>query len=146
MKRDASGIFDAQNADTLMEAYLLEPAYMQPNQPGYAGMIQGYLDVPPTWAGGVRNTINSQFLTGMETASGQGWPTTVWIYTQQPLFGPTGDPIVPPSGVLSTTVIGVGPSSLPGAPAMPAWGIVGGLLLLLLLGAAALRRRGSTAG
>ena len=133
-------IIDIQNGDTLMNAYLLEPAYMPPNQPGYAAMIQGYLDVPPTYAGGIRNTINSPFLAGMETASALGWPTTVWIFTSQPLFDASGNPSVPPTGVPTTTMIGVGLPAA-GVPAMPPWSVAAGLGLLLVAGAAALRRR-----
>ncbi|OGF09259.1 MAG: hypothetical protein A2W00_07345 [Candidatus Eisenbacteria bacterium RBG_16_71_46] len=129
-------IIDMQNGDTLMNAYLLEPAYMPSHAPGYTAMIQGYLDVPPAWAGGVRNTINSPFLSGMQAASDAGWPTTAWIYTQAPLFDANGEPVIPPSGVPVTVVLGVGPAAV---PAMPPWGVVGGLLLAL--GVAELLRR-----
>lgn len=132
-------ILDTQTGDTLMHAYLLEAAYMPPNVEGYAGMIQGYLDVPPVWAGGVRNTIGSPFLSGMQVASETGWQTTAWIYTRSPLFDANGDPAVPPSGVAATVAIGVAPQAPAALPALPRWGVVA--VLLLVLGVLVLWRR-----
>jgi len=62
-------ITDSVTGDTLMSAFLDGLAYLPSNKPGYAGMIQGYLYIPP---GGIYNSIGSDFLTGMQNASQTG--------------------------------------------------------------------------
>jgi hypothetical protein len=82
-------IFDGFTGDTLLDGYLLQVAYMPSTLAGYPGMIQGYLDIPPQWARGIRNTIGSPFLNNLQAASNLGMQTTVWIFPSAPLFDGT---------------------------------------------------------
>lgn len=70
----------------LLKAYIFEPAYMPSTLPGFAGMIQGYLDIPPDFTGDVNNVINSRLLAGA--------PNGFWFYLNQPLFDSNGNVLI----------------------------------------------------
>ncbi len=100
-------IVDTVTGDSLLDGYLAEAAYMPANVPGYLGMIQAYLVIPPPWAHGIENTIGSPFLAGMEAANMAGELTTVWLYSPLPLFDLLGNPLVPPEGVPLALTLGI---------------------------------------
>jgi len=78
----------------VLQGFVIEAAYMPSTLPGFGGMIQGYLDVPPPFTGaGINNTIGSPFLDSYQSALDD--PTTAhlstfWFYTNQPLFDSNG--------------------------------------------------------
>jgi hypothetical protein len=79
---------------TLLHGYLWEMAYMPSSLPGFAGMIQGYLDIPPPFTGaGIANSIGSCFLDqeqalfDTETTAAM---STFWFFTKDMLFDDAG--------------------------------------------------------
>jgi hypothetical protein len=79
---------------TLLHAHLWELAYMPSSLPGFAGMIQGYLDIPPPFTGaGIANSIGSCFLDqeqalfDTETTAAM---STFWFFTKDMLFDDAG--------------------------------------------------------
>ena len=134
-------IVDAATQDTLLDGFVFQVASIPSTLPGYAGMIQAYLDIPPASVGGIKNTIGSPFLNGMQAASDAGQLTRVWFYAAAPLFDGSGACVIPPGGVPVSTVVGV--AEPPPVPGLSRWGP--GALAVLLAGAAAaaIRRRRS---
>ncbi len=109
-------IIDNMNGGTLLDGFILETAYMESTLPGFAGMIQGYLDVPPAWAGGINNTIGSEFLAGIQAASEAGDCNRlpmVWFYADQQLFDGQGESSTPPTGASGKLILGVAVASEP---------------------------------
>ena len=101
--------------DVLMDAVLYELTYMPSTVPGYAGMIQGGLDIPPVFAGGINNTLNSTFLDAMVTASAVGEPTMFWFFADEALFDNEGGSLIPLTGITGAFEFAVGvpePSSI----------------------------------
>jgi hypothetical protein len=112
-------IIDNVNGGALLDGFILEVAYMESNLPGFAGMIQGYLDVPPAWAGGINNTIGSEFLAGIQAASEAGDCNRlpmVWFYADQQLFDGQGESSIPPTGASGKLILGVAVVALPPWP------------------------------
>ncbi|HUT28294.1 MAG TPA: hypothetical protein VMX13_00775 [Sedimentisphaerales bacterium] len=106
-------IDSASPNDILLSGFIFEVAYMESTVPGYAGMIQGYLDIPPEWAGGTNNTIGSSFLTAIQAAGDANQLTTFWFYANEELFDDDAQSLISPLGVQGTVVLGVGtPSTL----------------------------------
>jgi hypothetical protein len=71
---------------------------MQSSVPGFGGMIQAYLDIPPLFTGeGIENTIGSTFLSSFQSvlddASIISRPT-FWFFTDQMLFAGSSQAIV----------------------------------------------------
>ena len=83
-------IRDTFTGDLLLNGYLLEIGYLPSTLPGFAGMLQGFLDIPPLFAGGISNTIASQLLDAFAAGSLAGDAPTVWFFADQPLFDPGG--------------------------------------------------------
>jgi len=109
-------IIDNMNGGVLLDGFIFETAYMESTLPGFAGMIQGYLDVPPAWAGGINNTIGSEFLAGMQAASEAGDCNRlpmVWFYADQQLFDGQGESSIPPTGASGKLILGVAVVALP---------------------------------
>jgi hypothetical protein len=127
-------IIDAASGDTLLTAFLFELAYMPSSLPGFPGMIQGYLDIPPPFAAlGVANTIGSSFLDGLQQASLAGEPTGFWFYANQPVFDAEGLPVLGEGGTTGRLIAGVAIVPEPGTLSL--------LGLGWLWGAARRRRR-----
>jgi hypothetical protein len=102
-------ITDTNSGEMVMDAFIFEIAYMESTRPGYAGMIQGYLDVPPVWAGGTNNAMGSAFLEDIQSACDSNEQTTFWFFADEPLFDEKGLCIIPPeSTVNGEVVLGVG--------------------------------------
>ncbi len=100
-------IVDAETGDQLMKGYVLEAAYFhKTSRRDAAGVIQGYLDVPPDDAGGINQHVRSQFLSGMGKARDAGDLTRLWIYTDAPLLDKSGHPVSEES-VSATLTVGV---------------------------------------
>ncbi len=70
------------------------------NLEGFAGMIQGFLDVPPAFAEGTDNTIGSAFLADIQAAADAGEDTTFWFYTSTALLDSLGDPMAAGGGTM----------------------------------------------
>ena len=100
-------ITDALTGGTFLDGFVFQMAYMPSTLPGYAGMIQGYLDIPPSFAGGIDNAIGSDFLAGMRAASDSGQQTTFWFYSVRPLFDARGTPLIDDTGSPGTLILGV---------------------------------------
>ncbi|HKO19734.1 MAG TPA: PEP-CTERM sorting domain-containing protein [Acidobacteriaceae bacterium] len=84
-----------KNGQLLLHGYLIEAAYMSSSLPGFAGMIQASLDIPPdsTWTG-INNNIGSPVLATLNGYIGSGDHLPLfWFYTNQPLFDANGHPI-----------------------------------------------------
>ena len=94
-------------AGVLMDAFLFELAYMPSSLPGFAGMIQGHLDIPPPFAGGINNTIGSDYITAMQAASLAGEPTTFWFFVERPLFDAQGMFLIGNEAVVGSLKFGV---------------------------------------
>ncbi len=103
VQEDGTVLFDpsemtinASNSSVL-HGYLLDPVYMPSSVPGFTGMIQAYLDIPPSFTGeGIENTIGSDFLSSLQSILDD--PTiasvpTFWFFTDHPLFAGTSQPI-----------------------------------------------------
>lgn len=112
-------IVDSATGDTLLNGALVEVAYLPSSVPGFPGMIQAYLVIPPPWVPGIMNTIGSPFLAELEAADLAGEMTTAWLYSPLPIFDPLGRCLMPPEGVPLAPTLGVaGPvSGVPGSPA-----------------------------
>lgn len=100
-------IIDQQSNETLLIAYLLQVAYLPSSLPGFSGMMQGFLDIPPDFAEGIRNTIGSEFLAAMSAASARGEQTSFWFFADQPLFDQRGDSLIGQTGVSGSAKIGI---------------------------------------
>ncbi len=100
-------ILDQPTGEELLDGYLTEAAYMPGILPGYPGMIQAYLEIPPAWALGIVNPIGSPFLAGMEAAALAGETTMAWLHSPVPMFDPLGSSLMPPEGVPLTPMLGV---------------------------------------
>lgn len=100
-------IVDQQTSEPLLNGYLLQVAYLPSTLPGFSGMIQGFLDIPPDFAEGISNTIGSDFLAGMSAASSRGEQTSFWFFADQPLFDPGGDSLIGQTGVSGSMKIGI---------------------------------------
>ena len=127
-------IVDGTNEDVLLDGFVFEVAYMPSTVPGYAGMIQGYLDIPPPWADGIVNPIASAFLAGMQHASDVGDLTMLWFYVDHPLFDEEGQSLIPGTGVTGTLKMGVAEQNVTGIPTVSEWAAIGMTLLLLTAG------------
>jgi len=79
-------ITDSVTGMELLKAYIFEPAYMASTLPGFAGMIEGYLDIPPAFTGDVNNFIGSSLLDGLGTG--------FWFYLNDPLFDSNGNVLI----------------------------------------------------
>jgi hypothetical protein len=101
-------ILDTPTGDTLLVGYVLEAACVTTDIVGEEGTVQAHLAIPPLWAGGVRNTIGSQFLGAMGVASETNEETTLWLHAPSPLFDSTGACLIPLGGVPATFTIGFG--------------------------------------
>jgi hypothetical protein len=154
-------ILDTPTGDTLLVGYVLEAACVTTGIPGEEGTVQAYLAILPPWAGGVRNTIGSEFLDAMGVASETGEETMLWLHAPLPLFDSTGACLVPLGGVPATFTIGVGwpptnsvddvpapglgalrVSPQPGSGAVRfAWAPLGGIMRLELYDVLGARRR-----
>jgi hypothetical protein len=102
-------IIDNVNGGALLDGFILEVAYMESTLPAFAGMIQGYLDVPPAWAGGINNTIGSEFLAGTQAVSEAGDRNRlpmVWFFADQELFDEQGESLIPTTGVSGKLILG----------------------------------------
>jgi hypothetical protein len=85
--------------DVLMDAFLYELAFTPSSLPGFNGMIQGYLAIPPESAGGTNNAIGSEFLADMQSDSVNNPATRFWYFTNQDLNGLlAGNPEASPFG------------------------------------------------
>lgn len=102
-------IIDFMNGDMLLDGFLLEIAYMPSSSTGFSRRIQAYLDIPPDWAGGINNTIGSDFLAGMQAASeaSNGYLPMFWFYADQDLFSEDGQSLIPDTGVTGTLTLGL---------------------------------------
>ncbi len=78
-------VLDRFSSDVLMDAFLFELAFTPSSLPGFNGMIQGYLAIPPESAGGTNNTIGSPFLAAMQQDSTNNPATRFWYFTNQDL-------------------------------------------------------------
>lgn len=92
----ATSEFDIiSGGETVLHGFLVEAAYFPVSSvEGFAGMIQGYLDIPPEYTGaGINNFLGSQFLSdyqqqfSSDTTAGL---STLWLYTTEPLFDSSG--------------------------------------------------------
>jgi len=92
-------IVDNLTGDTLLNAFLLEVAYMPSTLPGFTGMIQGYIDIPPDFAGSIYDTIVSEFLQGMSAQRDKNGLPMLWFYANQPLFDSAGNSLISETGV-----------------------------------------------
>lgn len=103
------GIADSWEEEVvLMKGFVFEAAYMPSTWAGAAGMIQGYLDIPPDWAGGINNTIDSEFLEGLRAARDANSLTTFWFYAHEELFDENAQSLIPELGVDGSVALGVG--------------------------------------
>lgn len=101
-------IVDETNGDLLLNGYLFEAAYMPSSRPGFAGMIQGYLDVPPAFASeGVMNTIGSPFLDGIQSASAGSRDTMFRYFTDNQVFDAEGRVLLGQEGTTGQLMMGV---------------------------------------
>lgn len=91
-------IVDAQSGTVLLDGFLLEVAWLASTLPGYASMIQGHVDIVPTFAGGIDNTIQSGLLRALADATARNDPTTFWFYSDQPVFDTGGNVILSAAG------------------------------------------------
>ena len=107
-----AGILDTQTGQTLLDGFLLEAAYMPSTLPGFAGMIQGYVDIPPDFVGGTNNIIGSSFLQDISATSAAGGQPTFWFYADQPLFDAQGNSLIPEIGATGSMKFGV-PAAVP---------------------------------
>jgi hypothetical protein len=98
-------ITDIGSGEKLLDAFIFEIAYMESTRPGYAGMIQGYLDVPPEWAGGTNNVIGSTFLEDIQAACDSNEQTTFWFFANEPLFDAKGQCIIAPESTVNGEVV-----------------------------------------
>ena len=100
-------IRDSSTGEALLDGFLLELAYRPASLPGFAGILQGYLDIPPDFADGIANSINSELLAGLGLLRDAGALTGFWLYTDAPLFDAVGNPLLPVEGVRGMMRIGV---------------------------------------
>lgn len=77
--------------ELLMDAVLFELAYMTSVDPAFGGMIQGFLDVPPVFAGGIDPDFGSDFLNGMLAATDAGNYTMFTLFTPELSFDSFGN-------------------------------------------------------
>jgi hypothetical protein len=101
-------IVDSVTGKSLLDGYIDQVAYMPSTLPGFAGMVEGSLVLPPDYIGGVSNTIDSPFLSGLDAARTAGEPTEVWFYANQPLFDSQGNSLTGDSAVDGSLKMGVG--------------------------------------
>lgn len=99
-------IVDAGSGSVLLDGFLLEVAWLASTLPGYAGMIQGHVDIVPPFAGGIDNTIQSGLLQALSDATVRNDPTTFWFYSDQPVFDTGGNVILSAAGASGDLRIG----------------------------------------
>ncbi|MHB9071755.1 MAG: hypothetical protein ACYC54_15455 [Sedimentisphaerales bacterium] len=93
----------------LMEAFIFNICYRPSNRQGFAGMIQGYLDIPPSiYGGGVNNTIGSPWLNKMQTSADQGEYMCFWFYSLNEMFDENGNWLLGPAMAQGQLVLGIG--------------------------------------
>ncbi len=98
-------IMDEVDSTVLLDGLLLDIMYIQSTIPDFAGLVQGCLAIPPEWAGGVNNTIGSEFLAGMADVNAPRVPL-VCFFANDPLFDENGQSLMPPEGVTGDLRIG----------------------------------------
>jgi hypothetical protein len=85
----------SKSGANVLHGYVVELAYMPSSVPGYAAMIEGYLDVPPADTGaGIQNGLGSSFLAGYQQALDDADAvrrSTFWFFSDQPLFDAAGN-------------------------------------------------------
>ena len=123
-------IEDELTGDVLMDAFLLEMVYRDSTLNGFTDMIQGYLDVPPAFAGGTSNTIGSSFLDDIQVAADAGLRTTFWMHTTAPLLGEFGEPVAADTAFIVAMKLGI--AFVPTPTAL--WAGLVGLLAVVIVG------------
>ncbi|MBI3706577.1 MAG: PEP-CTERM sorting domain-containing protein [Proteobacteria bacterium] len=130
--RLGSGELNIASGDsTLLHGYLWEMAYMPSSLPGFAGMIQGYLDIPPPFTGaGITNSIGSCFLDQEQAlfdTDSTAAMSTFWLFTNDLMFGDDGQ--VATFASVGMMLIGAADIAEPGTLALFGASLVGlGLL------------------
>lgn len=117
-------IFDNTTGDLLMDAFVFNLYYMPSSLPGFPGMIQGGLDIPPDFAGGIHNSIGSDFLAGMQSASAGGAQTGLWFFPKRGLFDSRGTSQFNGESITGTLIIGL-PTPEPSTLTLFLVGLVG---------------------
>lgn len=82
----------------VLHGYLLDPVYLPSSIPGFGGMIQAYLDIPPSFTGkGITNAIGSNFLSSFQNILDDPSKDAVpmfWFYTNERIFENSPQPVV----------------------------------------------------
>jgi hypothetical protein len=103
-------IIDSMNPSVnLMEAFIFNISYRPSSIAGFAGMIQGYLDIPPSiYGGGINNTIGSPWLNKMQASADQGEYMCFWFYSLNEMFDEKGNWLLGPAMAQGQLVLGIG--------------------------------------
>jgi hypothetical protein len=110
-------ITETETGTVLLDGFLFELAYAPATVPGFAAMIQGFLDIPPPVAPGVHNTIGSPLLDALADLGAEGEGAFFWVFLRQPLFDEAGRPLaglgtVPGVGVIGSAAVPAPASAL----------------------------------
>lgn len=95
--------------NVLMKGFICNVCYRPSNLEGFGGMVQGYLDIPPSiYGGGINNTIGSPWLEQMQAAADRGEYMCFWFYSFDEMFDEDGNWLLGPDTAEGQMVLGIG--------------------------------------
>lgn len=117
-------ITDPGSGNVLLDGFLFELAFMPSTIDGFSNMLQGYLDVPPIFAGGVDPT-GSEFLSALDATSSDPNNLSMFYYLFDDPLPMDGDGNLTTTALTGTIKIGIAPVPVPaGLPLLLAAGVL----------------------
>lgn len=105
-------ITDPGSGDVLLDGFLFELAFMPSTIDGFSNMLQGYLDVPPVFAGGV-SPLGSDALSALDATSSDPNNLSMFYYLFDDPLPMDADGNLTTTSLTGSVKIGIAPVPVP---------------------------------